>query len=280
MTGTYSTSELEAALENRFIIDRQIGQGGQATVFLARRKLAIAGEPIDQAIALKLYKADSEDERVKREIEALRGFEHPCLSRFLEQGSATVARERIKYVAWAYIPGKDLRHLIADRKIPLRTVAVIGRDVSRALDHLWSKRIVHRDVNPRNIIVRDDGAGAVLIDLGIARHLDRTTITPAGLTWGTMGYLSPEQWKGDNLSCLSDVFSLGTSLQEALSGEHPTNGNQALLVTAPPKTGALSPIAPVALAEVIDKCLELRAAFRPSPTELAAIFANIADLLT
>ena len=156
----------------------------------------------------------------------------------------------------------------------------LGRDVARAIDHIWSKRIVHRDVAPKNMMLRRGDLEAVLIDLGIARHLSESPLTAPGLTWGTYGYLSPEQCRAEpNLSCHSDVFSLGVSLQEALVGRHPTRGDQQILVTTPPKTSDLVPSSPAALAEVVDLMLSLRAPFRPLPAALVIRFADLAASL-
>jgi serine/threonine protein kinase len=128
------------------------------------------------------------------------------------------------------------------------------------------------------MLVRGE-AGAVLIDLGVARFLDMSAVTAAGMTWGTPGYFSPEQWNGDNLTCHSDVFSLAVSLQEAISGHHPTRGDQDAMLRAPVKTSTICPTAPARLAELIDRCLSLRPAFRPVPLFLEQEFAEIAAQL-
>jgi serine/threonine-protein kinase len=270
--------QLAQALGNRFVIEKKIGEGGQAVVFLATRLKLQDGSSSNDKVAIKLHRPGSDAARIEREIDALHGFEHPCLARFLEYGTVQLWNDDVKYVAWAFIPGIDLRLILVRGKLNPLMVAAIGRDVSRAIEHIWLKRVVHRDINPKNVIVRDDGSGAVLIDLGVARHLERTTLTAPGGTWGTMGYMSPEQISGGSLTCLSDVFSLAVTLQEALSGRHPTSNDQAKLLTCP-RTAVIAPATPVALAELLDRCLSVRPAFRPTPTLLAQSFSNIVAML-
>lgn len=212
-----------------------------------------------------------------REIRALNGFRHANLANIVEHGRISLSGESVRYVAWEYIDGEPLDMKLRAGPLHPKTVACVGRDVARAIDHIWSKRIVHRDVTPKNIMLRKGDAEAVLIDLGIARHLFESPLTAPGLTWGTYGYLSPEQCRAEpNLTCHSDVFSLGVSLQEALAGRHPTRGDQQILVTTPPRTADLVPSSPAALAEVVDLMLNPRAPFRPLPAVLVARLAELA----
>jgi serine/threonine protein kinase len=121
---------------------------------------------------------------------------------------------------------------------------------------------------------------AVLIDLGIARHLLESSITAPQMTWGTVGYLSPEQAQASrNLSCASDIFSLGVTLQESLLGRHPTNRDQFRLLTNAPKTATLLPNAPPQMIRLIDQMIAPRPAYRPLPSNLATEFAALATLL-
>jgi len=228
-------------------------------------------------VALKIYLDSRQIERVEREIRALEGFYHPNLANLIEHGRIEEEGRGTRYVAWEFIAGHALDHRLSSQALQAKTVACVGRDISRAISHIWTKRIVHRDVNPKNIILREGERGAVLIDLGVARHLSESALTSPGVTWGTRGYLSPEQCRAETqLTCQSDVFSLGIVLQEALCGHHPTRGDQSLLVTNPRQTAELAPHAPAALAALVDSMMKLRAAFRSSPEALAVGFAELA----
>jgi eukaryotic-like serine/threonine-protein kinase len=277
---TFPTDEANAALGPRFQVGDLIRAGGQGVVYKARRTQTREGQQRQDECAVKYYFDFSQDQRVDREIRALEGFRHPNLANILEHGSFTVRGEPVRFVAWEYIDGDALDGRIRCGALPAKVIACIGRDVARAIDHIWSKRIVHRDVAPKNIMIRRGDSEAVLIDLGIARHLLESPLTASGLTWGTVGYLSPEQYRAEpNLTCHSDVFSLGVSLQEALAGRHPTGGDQHVLVACPPRTSVLVGSAPAALAEIVDLMLSLRAPFRPLPGALVFRFAELATTL-
>jgi eukaryotic-like serine/threonine-protein kinase len=263
-----------AALDNRYHIVRELGVGGQAVVFEALRE----GHPEQlrsERIALKVYSDPNQDERVVREIQALEGYRHPNLANLLEHGIVVIGGEQTRYIVWEYIDGDPLDKRLLRGPLPPRTVACILRDVCRAVAHVWLKRIVHRDVNPKNIMLRVSGEDAVLLDLGVARHLDRTTLTAMGATWGTLGYFSPEQARGEPLTCHSDTFSLGLTCQELLLGTHPTGRDQRLIPGGLRRTGALIPAVPAQLADMIDSMLNPRAAFRPLPSKIADECADL-----
>ena len=273
----FPVERANAALGNRFTVERVIRAGGQGVVLKALRTTAPDGSVTRDEVALKYYFDPTQDQRVEREVRALQGFTHPNLANVVEHGTIQVDNVQIRYVAWDFIHGQALDTRLRDGPLPAKAVACIGRDVARAIEHIWTKRIVHRDVNPKNILLRVGDAEAVLIDLGIARHLDETPLTGPGLTWGTQGYLSPEQCRAEpNLTCHSDVFSLGVSLQEALSGIHPTRGDQRALIANPRHTSELAPRCPAGMADLIDLMLKQRAAFRPIPTALVKRFGEIA----
>lgn len=277
---TFPMAEANAALGSRFVIGNVIRGGGQGVVCDGSRISTPDNRSVVDHCALKYYFDPAQDERVEREIRALEGFRHPNLANILEHGRIQVQGQSVRYVAWEYIEGEPLDLRLQTGSLSCKIVACIARDVSRAIDHIWSKRIVHRDVNPKNIMIRSGDSEAVLIDLGIAKHLFESPLTMPGLTWGTYGYLSPEQCRAEpNLTCHSDVFSLAVSLQEALLGRHPTSGDQRILVAAPPKTSVLLPSSPAALAREIDAMLSLRAPFRPLPGILVSRFADLAIIL-
>lgn len=269
-----------AALGQRFQVGNVIRGGGQGVVCRAARITTLGGRELVEDCAIKYYFDSAQDERVDREVRALEGFRHPNLANILEHGRIDLSGESVRYVVSEYIDGEPLDLKLRVGALSGRTVACIGRDVARAIDHIWSKRIVHRDVTPKNIMLKRGDSEAVLIDLGIARHLFESPLTGPGVSWGTYGYLSPEQCRAEpNLTCHSDIFSLGVSLQESLVGRHPTHGDQKSLVSAPPRTSDLMPSSPAALAQIVDLMLSLRAPFRPLPAALVSRFADLAACL-
>lgn len=270
--------ELGVSLEGRYADLQCLRAGGQGVVFSAKRVLNPQREPENDHVALKIHSGATENVRVDREIAALQGFDHPCLASLVEHGMLTLKDEHYRYVAWRFIQGTALDDRLKCGPVSAKAVACVGRDVARAIEHIWQKRIVHRDINPKNIMLSPKEDAAVLIDLGVARFLDMRVLTAAGRTWGTPGYFSPEQWygPGENLTCHSDVFTLGVSLQEALLGRHPTLGDQQSLLNTLQRTSTLCPTAPAALAAIIDSCLHPRPAFRPMPSALAGDLARLA----
>jgi serine/threonine protein kinase len=278
-TSPFTTAVVQASFP-RFYVGGEIRAGGQGAVFSATRRLDVNATTTNDRVALKLYFDPSQKERVIREIKALQGYDHPNLSRLIEHGDVVLNGRRVDYVAWEFIDGTPLDLRIAKGVLSSKAVAIVGRDVTRDLTHIWQKRIVHRDVKPNNVILRIGEAEAVLIDLGVARHLNELTLTAPGLIWGTLGYFSPEQSRAEkNLTCNSDVFALGVVLQECLVAHHPTNRNQHTLITATPKTANVCPTCPAALADTIDEMLHSRAAFRPAPSALSQRFADLAQML-
>src|SRR5437867_9828124 len=280
-TSPFSQADVQTALGGRFVLDCEIGIGGQGVVYRAERQQTPDARLTRYDVALKVHSDPGQDQRIERELRVMEGMRHPNLANLLEHGVLTVSSLTCRYAAWEFIRGEALDKRIAQGPISPKVVCAIGRDVARAIDHLWTnERIVHRDVNPKNIMVRVGDREAVLIDLGIAKHLAQTPITAPTITWGTMGYLSPEQARADqNLTAASDVFSLAITLQEALLGRHPTNRDQNALMAGGPRTSTLLPGASAALAVLIDRMYAVRAAFRPTARIIAEEFAQLALIL-
>ena len=132
------------------------------------------------------------------------------------------------FVATSYVSGKDLRSALAE-PLSQNQVLTLLQNMATAIEDLWRLRIVHRDVKPANIMWTNTG-NFVLIDLGLARHLALEELTTLGKTWGTRGYMSPEQSRARRqLTCKSDIFSLGVVTLEALLAKHPWFHDQAAL---------------------------------------------------
>jgi serine/threonine protein kinase len=269
--------ELTAQLRQRFTVTATVRGGGQGMVYRATRHRDPQGDAAADDVALKLYNDAAQVARIDREVNAMSRVRHKTLANLIEHGYVVLGGRTLRYVACDYIDGEALdRRLRIPPPIQPAVVAVVGRDVATAIGEIWRERIVHRDVSPKNIMLRVGEREAVLIDLGIARHTAEDTITSFGTAWGTLGYMSPEQERADHqLTALSDVFSLGVVLQECLAGRHPTGGDQRALSRGAPATADLARNAPAGLAQLVDQMLHPRPSFRPSdPGLLAEQFAE------
>lgn len=271
----HDPAEISQSLGGRFAIKHRLGPGAQGVVYAAHRRSAPDGSPADDQVALKIYTDPQHEERIRREIDSMSRIRDPALATLIEHGTVVLSGTTLMYCAWEFIKGTPLNERIATGPLTPEVAAVIGRDVARAIAQIWKERIVHRDINPKNIMLRTGDREAVLIDLGVARHLGHTSLTAAGFSWGTLGYLSPEQAQAvRSLTCKSDVFALGITLQEALLGRHPTNGLQAALNSGGPRTAVCAPRVPAGLARVIDSMLRERPVERPLPEQLSTEFTH------
>jgi serine/threonine protein kinase len=231
-------AEIEAALGRRYIVGPEVAVGGQAVVFRATRTSRPDGEPTNDVVALKLHLRPGETIRVQREITAMENLSHPNLARLIEHGYCDVADRHTGYIACEFIEGQSLKHRLNAGRLLESEALPIGRDISAAITALWSRRIVHGDIKPSNIMLRDSGS-AVLIDLGIASSFEEDAaprplrpVSPERFGHGgTLGYMSPEQARGQRpLTCASDIFSLGVTMLECIQGWHPTHLDQSALL--------------------------------------------------
>ncbi len=270
----FRSADVEAALDRRYILGHELGVGGQGAVFKATRISLPDGTSAYDVVALKLLLHPSQDLRVDREIGAAENITHPALARCIEHGYCDVAGKRTRYIAWDFVEGETLSKRLRSGPLLESEVVEIGRHVSAAIAAIWTRHIVHGDIKPSNIMLRDCG-GAVLIDLGAARHLDQDNTPSSRVPFGTAGYLSPEQAKADKaLSCASDIFSLGIVMLQCLLGRHPTNYHQSELahgIRASANRIAISP----GLLSALDRMLSERPAFRPAPAELSGYFQKL-----
>jgi len=292
-------ADIEAALGRRYIVGPEIGVGGQGVVFRATRISRPDGIAASDDVALKLHLYPSEDIRVRREIGAMQNVAHPNLARLIEHGGCDVAGRHTPYLAWKFIEGQPLSAQLKTGPLLESEVLAIGRDVSAAIAEIWLQHIVHGDIKPSNIMLRNsDGSvgsimvgsvdSAVLIDLGAARYLDQDNIrtlrpsryldpadTAATLKpLRTLGYSSPDQIRGEkSLSCASDVFSLGVVMLQCLLGRHPTDCDEGALADGIQASGCRV-AASAGLLCVLDKMLSPLPAFRPNPAELSRRFQS------
>ena len=272
----FSVPDVTTAFKGRYILGAELRVGGQGVVYRATRVSHQDGTACKDDVALKLHFDAKQDKRVEREVEAMKHLHHSALATLLEDGSVAIAGKQVRFIAWQFIEGEALDVKLSKGSLSDLQVSRIGADVTGAIVALWSRRIVHRDIAPKNIMIKLDGR-AILIDLGGARHLDTTTITGAGLTFGTVGYFSPEQCRAERaLTSASDVFTLAVVLLECLTGHHPTSFDQQQLVTTPPSAHLRTPSVRKELKDVIDEMLRIRAPFRPQIDKLHARFEKLA----
>lgn len=196
---------------------RRLAVGGSSSVFLAeslssgeQRVLKVFRQVPDFVEGTTTF------DRFLREFDLVAGLNHPNIARIHDLG---VADDHL-YLAMEYFPGGDLRSLMRE-PLPWRTGLGYLRQLSSALGALHAIGVLHRDVKPGNVLVREDGSVA-FIDFGLARQLDlESDITGEGTIFGTPHYMSPEQGHGQPLDARSDLYSLGVVLYEMLTGEKP-----------------------------------------------------------
>ncbi len=232
---------LIAALADRYTIERELGEGGMATVYLATdlkhgRQVAIKVLKPELAAVLGA-------ERFLAEIKTTANLRHPHILPLFDSGRATVpplpGGERgtggeVLYYVMPFVEGESLRdRLTRDRQLPIGEALQISREVADALGYAHSRGIVHRDIKPENILL--ENGHAVVADFGIARAVSSAggdRITQTGMAVGTPLYMSPEQAAGSgDLDGRSDLYSLACVLYEMLAGEPPFTGATPAVIT-------------------------------------------------
>ncbi len=211
-----------SVVDGRYRILERIGSGGMADVWLA------ADSHLQRRVALKVlhgrFAQDREFvERFRREAEAAAGLQHPNVVAVFDRGDV----DGTYYIAMQYLEGRTLKQLIEAGLTPEQAVALI-RQVLEGARFAHRHGIVHRDLKPQNVIVDDEGK-ATVTDFGIARA-GVSEITQAGSVMGTPHYLSPEQAQGFDVTSVSDIYSIGVMLYEALTGRVPFEGESAVAV--------------------------------------------------
>jgi eukaryotic-like serine/threonine-protein kinase len=219
---------LTAILQDRYAIEREIGHGGMAVVYLARDLKH------DREVALKvLYHhlaAALGAERFLREVRVAARLHHPHLLPLYDSGEA----DGSLYYVVPYVEGGSLRdRLQRESPLPLNSALQIAREVADGLDYAHRRNVVHRDIKPENILLEE--GHAVIADFGVARAISEaadTQLTEAGLLVGTPAYMSPEQAMGEPVDGRSDIYGLGCVLFELLTGAPPFTGHTPLAILA------------------------------------------------
>ena len=255
----HTTEQLNAALEGRYAIERLVGEGGMATVYLARDVRH------NRKVALKVLKPDLGAivgvDRFLAEIQVTANLQHPNLLPLFDSGAA----DGVLFYVMPYIEGESLRARIdREKQLPIDDAVRIAASIGSALDYAHRKGVIHRDLKPENILLHE--GNALVADFGIALAVSNAggaRITQTGLSLGTPQYMSPEQATGDRaLDARTDIYSLGAVTYEMLTGEPPHIGSTAQAVMArvlterPRSIHASRPSVPAHVEAAVDRALE------------------------
>jgi serine/threonine-protein kinase len=279
------TEQLTSALGDRYRLERELGRGGMATVYLAQdlrhhRRVALKVLHPELAYALGT-------DRFLREIEVAANLTHPHILPLHDSGEAA----GLLFYVMPYVEGESLRgRLNRERQLPVDDAVRIAREVADALAYAHDHGIIHRDIKPENILL--SGGHALVADFGIARALGQSggeRLTETGMTVGTAAYMSPEQALGDRqIDGRSDGYSLGCVLYEMLAGEPPYTGPTAQAIIAKrlsdpvPSVRRIRPGIPEGLASAVTRALAPVVADRwPTSAEFArAVTASSTESAT
>jgi serine/threonine-protein kinase len=261
---------LNAALGDRYVVDRELGRGGMATVYLARdlrHERFVALKTLRPEIAVALGR-----ERFLREIKLAARLQHPNILPVYDSGDAGGTL----YFVMPFVEGESLRdRLTREPQLPLDEALQIAREVADALAYAHGHDVVHRDIKPENIMM--SGGHAIVADFGIARAVTAAggaKLTETGLAIGTPAYMSPEQAAGTGqVDRRSDIYSLACVLYETLAGQPPFTGPTAQAIMARhsldavPRLKIVRETIPDALEDVINRALAKVPADRYSTAE-------------
>ena len=226
---TSSNPQLHAILTDRYRIERQIGQGGMATVYLAEDL------KLERQVALKVLRPELGavlgTERFLAEVKITARLDHPHILTLIDSGVAG----GLLYYVLPYVRGESLRDLLdREHQLSIEQALTITKHIASALDYAHRQGVVHRDIKPENILLQE--GEAMLADFGIALAVQEAggnRLTETGLSLGTPQYMSPEQATGDRtVDSRSDVYSLAAVLYEMLVGDPPLTGKNVQAVIA------------------------------------------------
>jgi beta-lactam-binding protein with PASTA domain/predicted Ser/Thr protein kinase len=264
-------------VDNRYRVLRRIGSGGMADVWLAE------DTHLQRQVALKVlhrrYLQDAEFVgRFQREAEHAAGLQHPNIVAVFDRGQDA----GVNYIAMRYVQGPTLKELIDRGLSPDQAVALV-RQVLEGARFAHRNGIVHRDLKPQNVIVDEEGK-AVVTDFGIARA-GISDITQTGSVMGTPQYLSPEQAQGFEVTPVSDLYSIGVILYEALTRRVPFEADSAVAVAmkqvseVPQRPSSINPAVSPALDAVVMRALEKEPGqrFQSADAFIAALDAALKD---
>ena len=270
---TETAERLSAGLADRYRIERELGRGGMATVYLAHDLKH------DRRVALKILNPElaqsAGPERFQREIRLAARLQHPHILSVFDSGDAGSAQF---WFTMPYVDGESLRdRLRREGQLPLDDALRITREAAQALQYAHEQGVIHRDIKPENLLLTKDGSTHVA-DFGVARAMGAAeTLTQTGMSVGTPAYMSPEQAAGERtIDARTDVYSLGAVLYEMLAGEPPHTAPTVkamiakLMTERPTRLRTVRDTVPEMVDDVVAKALAKSPADRFASTEAFA----------
>jgi serine/threonine-protein kinase len=230
---------LRAALADRYRLERELGQGGMATVYLAQDLKH------DRPVAIKVLRPELAAvigaERFLREIKTIATLQHPHILGLIDSGEVSGTA----YYVMPFVEGESLRdRLTREKQLPIADAVRLATEVAGALDYAHRHGVIHRDIKPENVLLHD--GRALVADFGIALAVSSAggaRMTETGMSLGTPHYMSPEQAMGEReITARSDVYALGAMTYEMLVGEPPFTGPTAQAIIAKVMTGEPAPL--------------------------------------
>jgi eukaryotic-like serine/threonine-protein kinase len=275
-------AQLQSALGDAYVVERQLGRGGMATVWL------VVDQKHKRPVAIKVLHADLAAslgaDRFQREIEVAARLQHPHILSVHDSGNAN----GLLWFSMPFVEGETLRSRIdRDGQLPVDEALRITREASQALQYAHDHGVVHRDVKPENLLLTTDG-NTLVADFGIAQALggDASSavmqrLTQTGLVVGTPQYMSPEQASGDRaLDARTDMYSLATVLYEMLAGEPPFTGPNAQTVRSKMLSGPPPSVRRARPAIMAGVDAALAKALAPAPADRFNSVADFARTVT
>jgi hypothetical protein len=268
--------EVRQVLGGRYKLLNELGSGGMAVVWRARDE--VLGRPVAVKVLAARFAGDPQSRaRIRDEARAAANLSHPNIAQVYDYGEASESGSPLPYVVMELINGPTLQQKVASGPLPPRKVFRICGEVAAALAVAHAEDLVHRDIKMANIMVTP--SGAKVVDFGIAAAVGPA---PEDMLVGTPAYLAPERLTGDAVVPASDVYALGVLLYRLLAGEAPwsvettTQMLQAHVYVDPAPLPKLAGV-PVAVAELINRCLGKDPGDRPTAGEVSSILADAAE---
>ncbi len=243
---------------DKYEVLEKVGEGGMATVYRGRH-ITLGRDVAIKILHPHLSASERNRRRFAREARAIEHLDHDNILRIFDYSGTDTDN---CYIVTEFVDGETLQQLITDQgRLPGEVAAVIGAHLAEALGYAHQLGIIHRDLKPENVMVRRDGA-VKLMDFGIARFLDEVNLTMTGALVGSPAYMSPEQAMERVLDSRSDLFSLGTLLFHAVTGQLPFSGSNPSIILRNiiegnrPEVTELAPDISPTLAELIERLLQ------------------------
>jgi Tol biopolymer transport system component len=271
-----ANERLAAALSDRYRLERELGQGGMATVYLAQDLKH------DRQVAVKVLRPELAAVigagRFLAEIKTTANLQHPHILPLFDSGEV----EGTVFYVMPFVAGESLRdRLEREKQLPVGDALRIATQVAQALDYAHRHGVIHRDIKPENILLHDESA--LVADFGIALAASRaggTRMTETGMSLGTPHYMSPEQAMGErDLDARADVYALGVTLYEMLAGEPPFTGPNAQAIVARVLSEAPRPLTALRSTIPVHVDAAVRAALHKLPADRPATAAAFSDAL-